>query len=93
MDLGTADAAQAVELVRALRAKVDEMSVQLALVEHRAVSARSASMALALRSEAAALRRDIAEALFLITRLQHRYPNVDDYTRQPPRRPQPKPRR
>jgi hypothetical protein len=50
-------------------------------------------MALALRSEAAALRRDIAEALFLITRLQHRYPNVDDYTRQPPRRPQPKPRR
>jgi hypothetical protein len=68
-----------VVLIRALRAKLDEMTAQLALVEHHAVTTRSGSMASALRSEAAALRRDIAEALFLITRLQHRYPDVDEY--------------
>lgn len=93
MDLGTADAAQAVELVRALRAKVDEMVVQLALAEERTVTTSSARMGSALRLEAAVLRRDIAEALFLITRLQRRYPNVDEHTQHPPRPAQPKPRR
>ena len=78
------------ELIRALRAKLDEMTVQLAVIEDQAVTTTSASMASALRLEAVALRRDIAEALVLIIRLQRRYPNVEQRPWQ--RRPRPKPR-
>ena len=91
--MGTPEAAQAVELVRALRAKLKEMTVHLDWVERHAATTSSHSMLSAMRSEAAGLRRDIDEALVLINRLQHRYPNADERTQQHPRRPQPKPRR
>ena len=84
------ETAQAVELIRALRAKLDEMTVQLAVIEDQAVTTTSASMASALRLEAVALHRDIAEALVLISRLQRRYPSVEQRPWQ--RRPRPKPR-
>ena len=66
------DAAQAVEFIRALSAKRDEMALQLTSVERRAFNGEG-SRASAMRSEAAALRRDISEALILINRLQRRY--------------------
>ena len=64
--------AQAVEFIRALREKRDEITHHLAWVEQRAVNSES-SWASAMRSEAAALRSDINEANFLIDGLQRRY--------------------
>jgi small-conductance mechanosensitive channel len=88
------EAAQAAELVRALRAKLNEMTARLDWVERQAVTS-SGSLASVMRSEAAAaaLRLDIDEALVLINRLQRRYQNLDQRTQQHPYRPQPKPRR
>jgi hypothetical protein len=82
-----------VELVRALRAKLNEMTVHLDWVERHAAITSSHSMESAMRSEAAGLRRDIDEALVLINGLQRRYPIADERTRQHPRRPRPQPRR
>jgi len=73
--------AQAVEFIRALCAKRDEMALQLTWVEQRAVNTEG-SRASAMRSDAAALRRDINEALFLINRLQRRYLNGNERTQQ-----------
>jgi hypothetical protein len=70
------DAAQAVELIRALRPQLQEMSTELAWVERQDVTGRN-GRACALRMEAAALRRDIQEAQFLIDRLERRYLNGD----------------
>jgi hypothetical protein len=70
------DAAQAVELIRALRHQLDEMTTQLAWVERQDVTGRN-GRACAMRMEAATLRRDIREAEFLIDRLQRRYLNGD----------------
>jgi hypothetical protein len=70
--VGSPDAAQAVEFIRALCAKRDEMAHQLAWVEQRTVNS-AGSRASAMRSEAAALRGDINEANILINRLQRRY--------------------
>lgn len=67
--------AQAVELVRALRHQLREMTAQLACVERQAC---------AMRLEAAALRRDIREAQVLIDRLQRRYLSGDERTQQRP---------
>jgi hypothetical protein len=67
--------AQAVELVRALRHELHEMTTQLAWVERQDVPGRNGRAAM--RLEAAALRRDIKEAQFLIDRLQRRYLNGD----------------
>jgi hypothetical protein len=61
---GDRDVAQAVELVRALRHQLGEMTKRLAWVEREDV---------AIRLEAAGLRRDIAEARGHIDRLQRRY--------------------
>jgi hypothetical protein len=70
------DAAQAVELIRALRHQLDEMTTQLAWVERQDVTGRN-GRACAMRMEAAALRRDIQEAQFLIDRLRRRYLSGD----------------
>jgi hypothetical protein len=74
--MGTHQIAQAVELVRALRHELHEMTTQLACVERQDVTVRN-GRACAVRLEAAALRRDIKEAEFLIDRLQRRYLNGD----------------
>ena len=73
-------AAQAVELVRALRGQLHEMTRQLARFERQDVASWT-SRALAVRREAAALRRDIHEAQILIDRLQRRYLNSDGHER------------
>ena len=65
-------AAQAVEFLRALRVQLLEMTGQLACIERQRVTGRN-GRACAMRLEAAALRRDIQEAQFLIDRLQHCY--------------------
>ena len=69
--MGRCEVAQAVELVRALRHELHEMTTQLARVERQGVGKNS--RACAMRMEAAALRRDIHEARFLIERLERRY--------------------
>jgi hypothetical protein len=68
------DVAQAVELARALRDQLNEMTRQLAWIERHDVTGRNAR-AYAMRIEAAALRRDTNEAQILIDRLQRRYVN------------------
>jgi hypothetical protein len=83
--VGDCDAAQAVELVRALRHQLDEMTTQLAWVERQGITGRN-GRACAMRMEAAALRRDIKEAQALIDRLQRRYLNGDERTPQHPAR-------
>jgi hypothetical protein len=70
------DAAQAVELIRALREQLHEMTHQLTWLDSQDVSGTN-SRASAIRSEAAALRRDINEAKVFIDRLQRRYLNSD----------------
>jgi hypothetical protein len=59
------------------------MTTQLAWVERQDVTGRN-GRACALRLEAAALRRDIREAQFLIDRLQRRYLNGDEHTQKRP---------
>ena len=66
------DVAQAVELVRALRHQLHEMTRQLNWLEHQSVSSPSRRPA-AIRLEVAALRQDISQAQFLIDRLERRY--------------------
>jgi hypothetical protein len=68
------DAAQAVELVRALRDQLHKMTRQLARLKRQHVTGTD-GRASAMRCEAAALRRDINEAQFLIDRLERRYLN------------------
>jgi hypothetical protein len=61
-----------VELVRALRHRLHEMTTRLAWVERQDVTGSNGRVC-ALRREAAELRRDIKEAQALIDRLQQRY--------------------
>jgi hypothetical protein len=72
--MGDCQAAQAVELIRALRHQLHEMTTRLAWVERHDVTGRN-GRACAMRMEAASLRRDIQEAESLIDRLQRRYLN------------------
>jgi len=74
--MGYCQVAQALELIRALRHQLHNMTTQLAWVERQDVTATN-GRACAMRMEAAALRRDIQEAKFLIDRLQRRYLNGD----------------
>ena len=67
-------AAQAVELVRALRHQLHCMTTQLARVQRQDVTGRTNRE---MRTEAAELRRDIKEAQALIDQLQRRYLNGD----------------
>ena len=80
--MGDCDAAQAVELIRALCDQLREMTHHLAWVDSRDVT--TTSQAGAKRLEAAALRRDIAEAQMHIDRLQHRYFSGDTHAQQGP---------
>ena len=84
------DAAQAVELVRALRDQLHEMTHRLAWLERQDFTGRNGG-ASAIRCEAAALRLDISEAEILIDRLQRRYLNGDGHAQ--PRRPAEQPGR
>jgi hypothetical protein len=68
------NAAQAVELVRALCDQLHQMTRQLARLECQSVTGTN-GRASAIRSEAAALRRDINKAQLHIDRLERRYPN------------------
>ena len=70
-------AAQAVKFISALRDHVNEMMAQVAWLERKGARAKSSSMVSATRVEAAALRRDIAEAQVLIDRLRSRYSKGD----------------
>jgi hypothetical protein len=72
--MGYRQAAQAVELIRALRHQLQEMTTQLAWVERQDVTGENGRVC-AMRLEAAALRRDIREAEFHIDRLQCCYLN------------------
>ena len=74
--MGDCQAAQAVELIRALRDQLHGMTTQLAWVERQDVTSRN-GRACAMRQEPAALRRDIQDAQALIDRLQRRYLNGD----------------
>jgi hypothetical protein len=69
-------AAQAVELVRALRDQMYKMTRQLAWLETQDVTGTN-GRACAMRIQAAALRRHINEAQALIDQLQRRYLNGD----------------
>ncbi|HTX94480.1 MAG TPA: hypothetical protein VME67_06320 [Mycobacterium sp.] len=70
--VGGHQVAQAVKLIHALQFQLVEMGGRLAWIERQNVT-HSHSQACALRSEAAALRRDIDEAQMLIDRLKRRY--------------------
>jgi hypothetical protein len=87
--MGDREAAQAVELVRALRRQLREMTDRLAWVERQDVTRRN-GRACPMRSEAAALRRDIREAQVHIDRLQRRYLGGDERTQQRPAGGQPR---
>ena len=69
------DAAQAVELVRALCDQLHEMTRQLSRIERQGVIGTNGRASATIRREAAALRRDISKAQFLIDRLERRYLN------------------
>jgi hypothetical protein len=78
------DAPQAVELVRALRRQMHQMTHQLLRLECQHVTGTN-GRASAIHREAAALRRDIDEAQTLIDRLQRNYLHEGPHT--PARRP------
>jgi hypothetical protein len=82
--MGDCEAAEAAELVRALRHQLHDMTTQLARVERQDVTTMRKGRACAMRVEAAALRRDIKEAQALIDRLQRRYLNGEECTQQHP---------
>jgi hypothetical protein len=75
------ETAQAMQLIRALRAQLHEMTTQLAQVERRDVTLMKRGRASALRLQASALRRDIKEAQALIDQLQRRYLLSDERPR------------
>ena len=75
------DAAQAAQLVRALCDQLREMTTQLAWADSRDVPGPHGH---ATRVDAAALRRDIAEAQLHIDRLRHRYLLGDERPHQRP---------
>jgi hypothetical protein len=81
--MGDHDAAQALELVRALRGQLHKMTAQLAWVIRQDVTGTN-GRACAMRLEAAALRRDIRQAQLHIDRLQRRYLNDDERAQQHP---------
>jgi hypothetical protein len=84
------DVAQAVELIRALRDQLHEMTRQLSRLERLGVIGTNGRAPATIRHEAAALRRDIREAQLLIDRLGRRYMNGNGHAH--PRLPQ-QPRR
>ena len=87
--MGERDAAQAMELVRALRDQLREMTHRLVQLECQDVTGTN-SRASAIRCEAAALL-DISEAQFLIERPMRLYLLGNGHAQ--PRRPAEQPRR
>jgi len=81
--MGDGDVAQAVELIRALRDHLREMTAQLTRIERQDLT-DAKGRTHAMRPEAAALLRDIREAQALIDRLQRRYLSGDELTQQRP---------
>ena len=81
--MGDYERAQAVEFVRALCHQLHEMTTQLERLERQGVTGTN-GRACAMRTEAAALRKDIREAQRLIDRLRRRY-----YLEGPPSAPRP----
>jgi len=84
--MGASEAAQAMQLVRALRDQLNELTAQLAQVERQDVTHMKKGRAAAVRLHAAALRRDIKEAQALIERLQRRYLAAGEERAAPARR-------
>jgi hypothetical protein len=76
--------AQAVELVRALRHQLHEMTAQFAWVESQDVTRTNGPSHARCGWKQAALRRDIREAEVLIDRLERRYLSGDERTQQRP---------
>jgi hypothetical protein len=74
------DAAQAVELIRALRPQLRAMTTELAWVERQDVTGKNDRVC-ALRRD---IQRDIQEAQFLIDRLQRHYLSGNERTPQHP---------
>ena len=72
------DAAQAMELVCALREPLHEMTCRLVRVERQGFTGTN-SPASAIRCEAAELRRDISEAQILVNRLERHYLNSNGH--------------
>jgi hypothetical protein len=70
--MGDCERAQAAEFVRALCHQLREMTTHLERIERQDVTGTN-GRACAMRSEAAALRKDIREAQRLIDRLRRRY--------------------
>lgn len=64
--------AQAIELIRALRDEMREMTVRLAWLESRHATSYNGRVS-EMRRDAATLRSDIQEAQYHIDRLQRRY--------------------
>jgi hypothetical protein len=81
------DPAQAAELIRALCRHLREMTQHLVRLESRDVPGATGNPA---RLEAAALRRDIAEAQMHVDRLQRRYLSGDGRIQQRPAGVQPR---
>jgi hypothetical protein len=77
--MGEGDTAQAMELVRALRDQLREMTARLSRVERQGVA--TGDRAAAMRLEVVALRRDIYDAKKHIDRLRRRYLDDDGLTR------------
>jgi hypothetical protein len=75
------DPAQAAELIRALCRRLREMTHHLARIEGRDVPGPNGNP---MRLEAAALRRDIAEARMHVDRLQRRYLSGSERIQQRP---------
>ena len=75
------DPAQATELIRALCGHLREMTLHLARIEGREVPGPNGNP---MRLEAAALRRDIAEAQMHVDRLQRRYLDGSERIQQRP---------
>ena len=76
--MGASEAAQAMQLVRALRDQLSELTAQLAQVERQDVTLMKKGRASAVRLHAASLRRDIKEAQALIDQLQRHYLTSDE---------------
>jgi hypothetical protein len=72
------DAAQVMELVRALRERLHEMTCRLVRVGRQGFTLMN-SPASAIRCERAELRRDISEAQILVNRLERHYLNSNGY--------------
>lgn len=71
--------AQAALLITAINEQLRDMTRRLAVAEREGACGHHPARAQEMRSVTAELRRDIDRAQFLITRLRHRFPEVNVY--------------